>query len=395
MLLLSSLGILFSLSISAFVIWDSLELLAQNDSTSFEILTNLSIGSLILFIGLLNLPALIYSIKELKGKEIETKIPSLFKKASMIMAGWILLLAAGFWISQSQTVSYVLAPMTILAIAIPVWWLVELARHGLKRPLPSREWDTLTIGLTLSPLVIIIIETMLALVIGLVVVMILGLQPGTLTHIMDLSNQMELSQGGLEDLENLLFNLAQDPLIASAIFLVVGVIAPFTEELFKPLAVWILPRRSLNLKDGFILGLISGGAFALLESASLVSQIESDDWLIGVAMRSAAGLLHISLSGLVGYGIAKAKCEKRWGVALLDLLAASILHGLWNSMAMLNGYSATNLPAISIAAASLSNIISIVLMLLVFLTIAFITYKINKSLKRLESDISDEQNVIG
>lgn len=391
MLLLSSLGILFSIFISALVIWDNLAMLGHNDATSFETLTSLSIGSLILFIGLLNFPALIYTVKKLKGKEIETKIPSLFKRASLSMFGWLVLLAAGFWISRSQIASYALAPITILAVAIPVWWLVELARHGLKRPRPSREWDTLTVGLTVSPMIIMIIEILLVLVIGLIVVMILGLQPDTLSQIMELPNQMEFSEGSLEDLENLLFNLAQDPVIASAIFFVVGVVAPFTEELFKPLAVWILPRRSLTPRDGFVLGLISGGAFTLIESASLVSQIGSEDWLISVVMRSAAGLLHISLSGLVGYGIAKAKCEKRWGIALLNLLAASVLHGLWNSMAMLNGYSATSLPINGSASASLSNIISVVLMLLVFVIVTAITYKINTALKKQESSSNDEQ----
>ena len=37
--------------------------------------------------------------------------------------------------------------------------------------------------------------------------------------------------------------LARNPVVAFALFLMVGVLAPFVEELFKPMALWFLLKR--------------------------------------------------------------------------------------------------------------------------------------------------------
>ena len=136
----------------------------------------------------------------------------------------------------------------------------------------------------------------------------------------------------------------------------------------------------MRAREGFILGLISGGAFTLLESASLVSQINANEWLSGVVLRSSTGMLHIGLSGLVGYGIARARSERRWGAMLLTLLGATSLHGLWNSMALLNGFSTTALPMTENVTPPAVGVISLIVMLLVFAAVVLITIRLNKKL---------------
>jgi RsiW-degrading membrane proteinase PrsW (M82 family) len=389
MLLLSGLGILLSWTVAALLIWSGTGVYAIPESTIAETLILLSIASLSFFMGLMNLPAFVHSIKRLKGKDARVKKGSLFKRASLSLVVWGVLLVIGHLIAQSQTAVLALAPITVLAIILPTWWIIEFARRGLDRPSPFKESSTLTMGLTINPLVIMIVETLLVILVGLVVFIILGLQPGTLTELLEIANSPDLAQGSLENLEELLFNLAQDPMVATALFLIIGVVAPFTEELFKPLAVWFMPKKTATPKDGFILGLISGGAFAFLESVSMVSQINFQDWIISVSMRSATGMLHIGLSGLVGYGIAKAKYEKRWGFALLYLLGAAVLHGLWNSMALLNGYSTSMLPVGDVSM-NFGSVATIACMLLVFAAVVFITIKINNTLKH-NPQASDEE----
>ena len=395
MLLLSSLGILISLFTMGLSIWAST---FQSDATS-DTVTLISIGWLAFFIGLLNIPSLVYAVRSLRQRAAKIKEPSLFKKASLAMIAWVFLLAAGYFVNRNAGAASVLPPITILSTAIPAWWLVEFSRRGLQRPSPSKEWGTVTLGLTVTPVVIMLIEILFVIAVTLVVLVLLGLQPSFLTELLSVSENLNITQGSLDEADQLIYSLASNPTIAVAIFLVIGVVAPFTEEVFKPLAVWLRLHRTIQPKDGFMLGLISGGIFTLLESASLVIQTGSQDWLMATLMRNGAGVLHIGLSGLTGYGLARAKSEKRWGLALLYILGATVLHGLWNSMALLNGYSTLPMPG-SIAA-SITEITSLIIMAAVFIAVIIITAKINARLRKEEAnqamaaqntDIMDEQN---
>jgi RsiW-degrading membrane proteinase PrsW (M82 family) len=380
MILLSTLGILISLLLSfASFLGSNLEKANSLENQMFT-----SLGVLALVFSLLNIPALVYSIRDLRGKESTPKRTSLFRSANYGLILWVVLLAAGTILNRNYPYTPWLAPITIVCVLIPIWWLIEFGRRGLKRPAPLYEWKTLTIGLTLAPVTILIIETLLVILVTVVVIILLGFQTDTFSNLMNLAPSLDLSSGGMEQLDQLLNELAQNSTILFALYLVIGLLAPFTEELFKPLAIWLSWKRPMDAREGFILGLISGGAFTLLESASLVSQINAQDWLSAVILRSSTGLLHVTLSGLVGYGIAKARSEKRWGAMLLTLLGATGLHGLWNSMALLNGFSTTALPMSESVPVSAGGVISMVVMVLVFATVLFINIKLNKKLRNAQ-----------
>ena len=389
MLLLSSLGFLISLLVAVVSFWSSLDIPAAATESS----TLVSIGALFAFISLLNLPSLVFSIRKLSRREERQSHPSLFKAASIAMVFWAVLVFAGYFLSRESATSQALAPITVLSIAIPVWWLIEFARRGLERPTLSREWGTLTIGLTLTPVCIMIIEMMLVLVVSLVILVFLGLQPGTLTQLLEATCSLEFSQDSMEALDQLLSDLAQNPIIAAGIFLVIGVIAPFTEELFKPLGVWLHLRPSFGAKDGYVLGLISSGAFALLESTSMVSQMALQDWTIAILLRSATGLLHIGLSGFVGYGIGRARSEKRWGFAVLYLLASAVLHGSWNSLALINSFSASSFSAVAnFQGFGPGEILSTLGMVIIFGIVATIVIRVNRKLRIQQAAFVSEDN---
>ncbi|MDK2982415.1 MAG: hypothetical protein PWQ55_2762 [Chloroflexota bacterium] len=389
-ILLSALGILICLILAvASFLGSRLGMSSPQETQMF-----ISLGALALLLSLLNLPALIYAIRDLRGKDNTPKFPSLFRAASFSLILWAILLAAGALLNRSQPYTPWLAPITIFCVVIPIWWLIEFARRGLKRPSALHEWQTLSVGLTLGPVAIMIVEIMLVLLATVVVVVLLGLRTDALTNLMSITSNLDMAGGGMDQLDQLLYDLMRNPIVAGALYATIGLLAPFTEELFKPLTVWLSWKRPMQPREGFMLGLISGGAFTLLESASLVSQISASDWLSGVVLRSATGLLHIGLSGLVGYGIAKARSEKRWGGMLLTLLAATGLHGLWNSMALLNGYSTTALSMLESGPAAAGGVISLVMMVLVFATVLTITIRLNKKLRKEQAAEQVEDGII-
>ena len=383
LLVFSALGIFVSLLAAAGIIF-SLVSLPDSASSPADLLPVASAGALALLSGLLHLPALVISLKSLRGKATPINQPALFKAASLAGLGWLINMVAGFFAIRVQASWYVFVPLTLLAVAIPVWWLVEFSRRGLPRSTALREWGTLTIGLSATPLLIMAVELMLVLVITLAVLVVLSGQPGFMEQLGKVTQNLDLYQGGIDQLEQLIMEISRNPVIASALFLMIGVLAPFVEELFKPMALWFLLKRPLKDYEGFSLGLISGGAFALLESAGLVSQIGPETWVQAVALRAGTGLLHIGLSGLVGYGLVSSWNQKRFGHALLYLLGAAGLHGAWNSLALLSSFSATSIPAASAAEfqPTPGSILPVVGMVVVFGTVLFIVLRINKTLRQ-------------
>ena len=391
LLLLSALGFLGSVLAASGLFW-GISLLETSESPHAEALPLLSAGVLFLLTSALNIPTFIFALRTLLGKDISACRDSLFIPANIFLVLWVLIISAGYFASRSEAAWFALAPLTILGVAIPVWWLVEFSRRKLPRSTPLREWGTLTIGLTAAPLLIMIVEILVLILVGVLVIIFLGFQPGFMKQISALSQNMQLVQGGIEELEELLYELARNPVIAGALFLVIGLIVPAVEEIFKPMSVWFLLNRPIKPHEGFSLGLISGGAFALLESAGLVSQISAENWLLAVALRSATSMLHIGLSGMVGYGFARSWHEKRYGRVLLYLLLAAGLHGVWNSLALINGFLTTAVPsAPEEMMPSIAGGIAVGLMVAVFAAVVIITLSINQHLRTRQPYITDEE----
>lgn len=390
LLMLSALGFLFGLAGALLTL---VGLPSSGGGIGFtETLPVISSGLLALLIALLNLPAFVVSIRYLQGKTIDVKAKSLIKPASLSLILWAGTLALGYFAIESVRTPLLVAFMTVIAVIIPIWWLVEFSRRQLPRSNAAREWGTLAVGLTVSPLIIMVIEILLMLVVGVGVFFLLSTQPEAIRQISSILRNIEDYQGSLEQLERLIYDLAQNPMVAGGFFLVIGILAPFVEEFFKPMAIWFLLNRPLKDHEGFSLGLISGGAFALLESMGLVGQIGPDTWLSAVVLRAATGLLHIGLSGLVGFGLVKTWNRGSFARSLLYLLSAGALHGAWNSLALLSGFATSPMQASAGGfEPTIQSTLPIIGMAAVFLAVLIIVLRIHRELRSKPQEIQPEQ----
>ena len=382
LLLLSSLGILIGVLTAALTL-TSVYVFPTDSLSAVDEMSALSTSILLVSISALNVPTLITSIKSFQRKTTHQSLQPLFQKANYLIIVWLLIIAAGYFISRGRSRIFLLAPLTVAAVIIPVWWLIEFSRRGLPRSTKLREWGTLTIGLTVAPVVIIMIELILIVVAVIVVMIRLGFQPGLSSELLSFLENINLYQGGIEGLEQILYEMMRQPLISAAIFLTIGLIAPLIEEIFKPMSTWFLLSRPLEEYEGFSLGLISGGAFAILESAGMVIQMDIKDWLAAITLRAATGVLHIGLSGLVGYGLARSWHQKRLDRGILYVFTAAILHGAWNSLALLSGFTSSELSKEpGLAFLKTNNFFSLFFMMVVFVIIIAITIKINSRLQQ-------------
>ena len=378
LLSLSALGILVSaLLAGGLVIW----VLSAAHPAAFpaEETAGAAIISSALLVALLNIPTLLLSVRYLAGQPIPPARQEHRKTGMYLMMAWLVVLLAGGAAGQREQFRWLLIPLSLPAVFLPIGWLIVTARRGLPRPSLLREWGTLTVGLTVVPVLIIMLEFVLLGAAIAAVVIALGFNPGVLERLISLP----VFLGDMPDQMEALEVFSREPVIMAAIFTLIGGAVPFVEELLKPLAIWLQAPRALKPAEGYSLGLISGGAFALLESSALVSQIAFDGWLSVVALRGIASMLHIGLSGWVGYSIASSLEQKRPGLLLGSLLGAITLHGIWNSMTLVSGLSASpwaGEASPSIAAISASLALSV--MGAVLLAIFVINGRINLSLRR-------------
>jgi hypothetical protein len=381
LLILSALGILFGAVITAIILADAVFLKSRNGSIP-NYLSVITTCVLSLTICILNIPTFISSLKCLKQKASKHPLPSLFKTSNYLMLFWPVIMLAGYMLSQNETTAIFLPPITIISIAVPIWWLVEFSRKGLPRSTMLREWGTLSLGITFTPVLIILIELIVVALTIITVMIGLGFQEDFNFHFRSFLNNKTTYQSGISQLEQILYGLMKFPIVSSGLFIVVGILAPLIEEFFKPVIIWFLVNRPLKDYEGFSLGLISGGAFTLLESSGMVIQLNARDWLIAVLLRAATGVLHIGLSGFVGFGMTRNWNQKKYGKGVLFFLIAVLLHGCWNSLALLSGFSSA-LPQTITAFSHPEHIDKFILgaMVGIFLIIITITLKINTFLR--------------
>jgi hypothetical protein len=109
------------------------------------------------------------------------------------------------------------------------------------------------------------------------------------------------------------------------------------EEAVKPAVIWFLGKRLRSPAEGFVLGVMCGAGFAMLEGLMAASGA-TQMWGFGLAGRAAASLMHITSSGLLGWAIASAQLEKRYGRLALTYLLSVSIHGLWNGSAIMAVY---------------------------------------------------------
>jgi len=145
--------------------------------------------------------------------------------------------------------------------------------------------------------------------------------------------------GDVQALLTILAPTITNPLIIISILVFAAVLTPLIEEAVKPAVIWVLGKHLRSPSEGFVLGALCGAGFAMLEGLMAVTGT-TQMWGFGLAGRAAASLMHITSSGILGWGIASAQLEKRyWRLALTYLFSVSI-HGFWNGSAIMAVYGA-------------------------------------------------------
>ena len=92
------------------------------------------------------------------------------------------------------------------------------------------------------------------------------------------------------------------------------------------MALWFLAGRKLTPSQGFVGGLLAGACFAAIETLGSIGTPLDNSWYGLLFGRIGTGLLHISLSGIVGWGIASAFYYKKWWLAVFNYFGAVLMH---------------------------------------------------------------------
>lgn len=233
---------------------------------------------------------------------------------------------------------FALPLLTLLVIVPPLWMLIGIGTSGIDLGPRWRVFSIIGLGMTIGPLIMIALEVILLLVIIIFGMAVIAIQqPDLFQELLSLSQILQAETNPDRILSLVAPHIANPAVIATLIGYI-AVLVPMLEELLKPLAVWIFARKIESPAQGFAMGVFSGAAFALLESLN-ASGDGSTSWPVIVSIRAGTSLLHMTLSGLVGWGIASAFREKRIGRFFSAYLAAVTIHGIWNACAVGAGFS--------------------------------------------------------
>ena len=232
----------------------------------------------------------------------------------------------------------ILPLLTLLVIVPPIWLLFGVGTNGIELGPRWRVFSVLGLGMTIGPVIMIAFEIILLVVVIAAGAIIVATQrPELFQEIAGLSERLQ-NETNPEIILNLVAPYIASPAVIVTVIGYIAVMVPMIEELFKPLAVWIFAGKLDSPAQGFAMGMLSGGAFALLESLN-ASGDGSASWPVIVSIRAGTSLLHMTTSGLVGWGIASAFREKRYLRFFAAYFAAVLIHGIWNACAVGAGIS--------------------------------------------------------
>lgn len=283
------------------------------------------------FGGLLLLPSAGYAYLRLANKQS----PINFK---LRQPGWVILLiplliGLGYLVTHDTTLVWIaLPPIHILTIGISILWLTRLGTRGLSLGSEQRVWGIFGVGMVAGPVLSLLVEFIVILVVG-----ILGI--GYLTRDPVVAQELsQLAENFLNDpnqppdaififLEPYLFQ----PVTIFLVFSVAAVLVPLIEELIKPIGVWLLLGREPTAAQGFSAGILSGAGFALFENFTL-SASSGEEWSLVVMTRMGTSVIHIVVTGLMGWALTTAWREGRYVRLGLTYLVSVSIHALWNGL---------------------------------------------------------------
>lgn len=329
------------LIVTALVISSLMELLSSEGDPASSMISAAAFG----FVALLLLASGWFVLQKTRGTE-QADLPFRFPYAIwqwaviLPVTGFAILFGGVMTLLELPWLNWLLLPtLTLLVIAPPIWLLFGSASQGLELGPRWRFFAVFSLSITLAPAVMIVLE-----MIVLMGIIVTGVVYAAITQ-PDLITELERMAGLInenmseEALLTLLTPYITNPLLIGTGIGYIAVIVPLIEELLKPLAVWLFARKIESPAQGFALGVLSGAAFALFESLN-ASADGTVGWAMIVTARTGTSVLHMLTSGLVGWGIAAAFQQRRFGRFISAYMAAFLIHGIWNAAAAGIGLSA-------------------------------------------------------
>jgi hypothetical protein len=314
-------------------------------SKSFQIASNpasIMFDTLGMFLcTALLLPLLILCIRKLKGREIRvvTIPPIKLWQVAVLLIAWAFVIIIGVVLSSLFKWGWIIAtPLYLLGITTPIAGLAWIAIGGLPTGCIRRLWASFGIGMIGSTSLAMLVEYALVAIAALAGGIMAVANPELRTILEQIKDQVTNS-GDVQSLITTLSPYLTNPLVLVLALLFTAVVAPILEETLKPIALWFLGKRLSSPAEGFALGALCGAGFALLEGTLAASGM-AEMLGIGVTVRMASSLMHITASGIMGWGIASAVCEKLYGRLAGAFILSTSIHGLWNGSVVLAVFGA-------------------------------------------------------
>jgi hypothetical protein len=288
--------------------------------------------------AVLMLPSMIYAILRLMDKPYQGN--PFHGSGRFVTLALLLLpvvLVVGSLLASGNGASLLLAsPLHLLVVGIPLWALFELSTRGLQRGSSQRGWAVLSFGMTITPLLTMVVElVVIIVVVAAAIAWAIKSDPANLLVLNRL--QMRLSYGNMntEVLQRIMASYINQPLVFFTALSIFSGFIPLVEEMIKPLALWMLIKRHMSPMEGFTAGLISGLAFSVIESSNAMAMAINSSWAVLAIGRMGAGLLHMTTAGLMGWALASAFKNGSYLRLTASFLLAVALHGMWNALTML------------------------------------------------------------
>lgn len=341
-LAVSGLGMVFSLLAAGLLVIFGLVAQFSETSSPANVHAVFSMAWISLLVGVLAIPSVVFSIQRLRNRVSPQQTAwKPFRLASLLLIVWPAVLLLGNLVSGQAAIRWLLLPpLQLLAAGIPAWWLLEMARRNLSTGSRQRGWGLVSFSIFLTTPALMFIE-----ILGMVLLVIAfavwaGLHPELVAQLQELMQRMLTERANPELMLRMLLPYLQNPwVIFSALALTAGLV-PLVEELVKPLGVWLLAGRRLTPAQGFVAGALCGASFALIESLFYLSNAPGGGWAMLAAGRAGTILLHITTAAIVGRAMALAWRDRTYLRLFLSYLGAAALHGTWNGLAVLTGFSA-------------------------------------------------------
>jgi hypothetical protein len=330
------------------------------------------------------LPSARYALMRLNGRAVEQ--PALLRGNAILIAtgllilGLPLVLLIGNWVSGQARLSWWALPaLHILAVVIPLFWLLAVGLDGLSLGTRQRLWGTFGAGLVLGPSLILVAEiALLSLYFG-VLILIVVQQSELSVELLNLAQRLRFAPGNPEVIARILQPYLLNPVVIVAVFSFIAFFVPLIEEVFKPVGVWLLAGHRLSPREGFVAGLLCGAGYALFENLLLSST--NEQWMSLILARMGTGAVHMATASLVGWGLASAWSEARY-LRLGGVFACAVtIHALWNALTLLTAGVGLFPDSVNLPIARLETFFSVILGFLAFLCVMII-WLLNRSLKR-------------